>query len=257
MEPISKPLSSTVKNVVGSITESLLHLFCPPSCISCSRLLPLRTDMLCSDCWSQLQIDTNGDYCPNCGRDISRYAIIDNKCPDCQQSKQAFDGIARVGAYNGSLRNMILQFKFHEATEYKDLFCTMLRAVLEAALFHQEIDYFVPVPLHWLRRFQRGYNQATILSKGIASSKAAINTDIVRIKNTKRQWNLNTAKRVKNVKGAFAVRRNHVFSGKTICLVDDITTSHATLNECAAILKQVGAKKVYAAVLSVAAVRPD
>ncbi len=213
--------------------------------------------MLCSDCWSQLRFDTNGDYCPGCGRDVSRYAIIDNKCPGCQQSTQAFDGIARAGAYNELLRNMILQFKFHETTEYKDLFCTMLGAALETTPFYKEIDFFVPVPLHWIRRFQRGYNQAAILSKGIASSKASINTDLVRIKNTKRQWNLDTAKRIKNVKGAFALRRNHIFSGKTLCLVDDITTSHATLNECAAILKRAGAKKVYAAVLSVAAKKPD
>jgi len=152
---------------------------------------------------------------------------------------------------------MILQFKFYEATEYKGILCEMLNSVLKTGSFAEEIDHFVPVPLHWLRRLDRGYNQSMLLCEGIDINKADINTDLVRIRNTQRQWNLSRNKRKKNVKDAFAVRKGHVFSGKTVCLVDDITTSHATLNECAATLKQAGAKNVYAAVLTVAAGRLD
>ena len=257
MELILKDLLNITRGAAESICESLLHLFCPPTCCCCHRMIPQRTDVLCRACWEGLQSCISGDYCPSCGRDASRYAIIDNRCAACQDDMINFDGILRAGAYHDSLRDMILQFKFYEATEYKGLLCDMLNSVLKTGSFSKEIDYFVPVPLHWLRRLDRGYNQSMLLCEGIDAHKAEINTDLVRIRNTQRQWNLSRSKRKKNVEGAFAVRKGHVFSGKTVCLVDDITTSHATLNECSATLKQAGAKNVYAAVLTVAAGRLD
>lgn len=257
MELILKDLLDITKGAVLSVYESLLHLFCPPTCCCCHRMIPQRTDVLCRVCWEELQTCISGDYCPSCGRDASRYAIIDNRCAACQDEISNIDGMVRAGAYHDSLRDMILQFKFHEATEYEGLLCDMLNSVLKTSSFAEEIDYFVPVPLHWLRRLDRGYNQSTLLCKGININNADINTDLVRIRNTQRQWNLTRNKRKKNVKDAFAVRKGHVFSGKTVCLVDDITTSHATLNECAATLKQAGVKNVYAAVLTVAAGRLD
>jgi predicted amidophosphoribosyltransferase len=63
---------------------------------------------------------------------------------------------------------------------------------------------------------------------------------------------VNTAARKKNVAGAFAVRYRHKLAGRKICLIDDIKTTGATLNECSKTLKQAGASKVFALVLSVA-----
>jgi len=60
------------------------------------------------------------------------------------------------------------------------------------------------------------------------------------------------AARARNVKGAFAVRKGHGFAGRTICLVDDIRTTGATLNECARTLREAGAARVFAVVLAVA-----
>ena len=110
----------------------------------------------------------------------------------------------------------------------------------------------MPVPLHWRRQLSRGYNQSLIISKGLERRSAPISTDLVRIRYTQRQWNLSPAGRKRNVAGAFAVRKGHRFSGRTICLVDDITTSGATLNECAKTLKEAGAEKVFAVVVAVA-----
>lgn len=60
------------------------------------------------------------------------------------------------------------------------------------------------------------------------------------------------SQRQANVRDAFAIRRGHQFAGKTICLVDDVKTTGATLNECAKVLKEAGAKKVYGLVIAVA-----
>ena len=75
----------------------------------------------------------------------------------------------------------------------------------------------------------------------------------MRIRRTQAQPQVATpAARARNVVGAFVVRNRHGFDGKTICLVDDIKTSGATLNECAKVLKEAGAAEVYALVLAVA-----
>ena len=128
----------------------------------------------------------------------------------------------------------------------------MLRAVFETRPWNEPMDFLVPVPLHWRRRLERGFNQAFLLANQLRTFRVPICRDLVRIRYTRRQWDLNPAQRRRNVKGAFAVRRDHPFEDKIVCLVDDITTSGATLNECAKVLKRAGAEKVYTIVLAFA-----
>ena len=117
--------------------------------------------------------------------------------------------------------------------------------------FYNDVEFFVPVPLHWSRRFFRGYNQSLVLAKRLKHPAAGTNTDLVRIRRTKFQT-ANAVVRAANVAGAFAVRRGHSFAGRKVCLVDDVKTTGATLNECAKTLKEAGAAKVFALVLAVA-----
>ncbi|HOK66482.1 MAG TPA: hypothetical protein PLV55_06685 [Anaerohalosphaeraceae bacterium] len=91
-----------------------------------------------------------------------------------------------------------------------------------------------------------------MLAKALKGLEVPICRDLVRVRYTRRQWNLTSAQRRRNVKGAFAVRKRHPFKGASVCLLDDITTSRATLNECARVLKRAGAQKVYALVAAVA-----
>ncbi len=130
----------------------------------------------------------------------------------------------------------------------------LANSALEGSSFVNEIEFFVPVPLHWSRRLVRGYNQSLVLAKKLKHPTAKINTGLVRIRYTKTQPGgmANVVARTKNVAGAFAVRYGHKFTGKKICLVDDIKTTGATLNECAKTLKEAGASKVFALVLAVA-----
>jgi len=147
---------------------------------------------------------------------------------------------------------MILAFK-NDSTELGSIMVWLADTALQTSTFFNDIDFFVPVPLHWRRRFFRGYNQSYLLARGLKHHSAEISTDLVRIRNTKEQPTMMTvAARAKNVAGAFAVRYRHPFAGRRICLVDDIKTTGATLNECAKTLKEAGALKVYALVLSVA-----
>jgi ComF family protein len=155
--------------------------------------------------------------------------------------------------YRGALRNLIIKFKLSDRTELLAPLVSLGQDAIGRANFRNAIDYVVPVPLHWRRRFQRGFNQSALIARGLNFNGARFNTDLVRIRHTRQQIVLTTeAARRKNVKGAFAVRNRHDFEGKNVCLFDDIKTTGATLNECAKVLKEAGAKKVFAFVLAVA-----
>jgi len=207
---------------------------------------------LCKDCWGQLQACTGSDYCRRCGRDVSRFGLVAGVCPDCQGKEIHFDRIARSGVYTDALREMILAFK-KGRTELDEVLGFLADSALQAGSFVKAIEFFVPVPLHWSWRLVRGYNQSYVLAKKLKHPTAKISTDLVRIRRTKSQTTMSTpASRAANVAGAFAVRRGHQFAGRTICLVDDIKTTGATLNECAKTLKEAGASKVFALVLAVA-----
>jgi ComF family protein len=150
---------------------------------------------------------------------------------------------------------MILSFK-KGRTELDSTLGFLANSALQGSSFYRDIELFVPVPLHWTRRFVRGYNQSLVLAKRLKHATAKINTDLVRIRRTKSQPAMaSPAARARNVAGAFAVRNGHTFAGRTLCLVDDIKTTGATLNECARTLKEAGASKVFALVLAVAGQR--
>jgi len=236
--------------------QSLNHLLWPAVCINCRQSICETDKDLCKDCWDQLLFCTAGDYCPRCGRDASRYGLVGGACPDCQGREFHFDQIARSGVYGQSLQAMILAFKSGR-TELDLTLGFLANSALQGADFYSDIEFFVPVPLHWSRRLLRGYNQSLILAKKLKHPTARVNTDLVRIRRTKSQPAMaSAAARARNVAGAFAVRRGHNFAGRQICLVDDIKTTGATLNECARTLKEAGAVRVFALVLAVAGQKP-
>ena len=249
---LTSNLIDSIKSTSALLIEGGGHLLWPRLCSNCQASILKSDEGLCSDCWEHLRFSAGGDYCGRCGRDASEYAIIDGACGQCQNTDLQFDGIARAGAYNDVLRNMILRMKFNDRPELGEYLGSISDAAITGSHFYNDIDTFVPVPLHWRRRLVRGFNQALIICKGLTNAKKKIDRNLVRIRYTHRQWSLTEAGRKKNVAGAFAVRARHSYQGKTICLVDDITTSAATLNECAVTLKEAGAEKVYALVVAVA-----
>lgn len=241
-----------VKRAGKFTLQSINQLLWPAVCINCRRSISETDNHLCKGCWDRLITCTGADYCRRCGRDAGKFALLDGKCPDCQGKEIHFDRIARAGIYEQTLRKMILSFK-NGRTELDAVLGFLADSALQGGGFSNEVELFVPVPLHWTRRFVRGYNQSYILIRKMRRPAAKISTDLVRIRRTKAQPAMvSPAAREKNVAGAFAVRHRHNFNGRNVCLVDDIKTTGATLNECARTLKQAGASKVYALVLAVA-----
>ena len=245
-------LGDVIKQAGTFALQGFNQLLWPAVCINCRQNISENDNKLCGNCWNELLTSTGTEYCRRCGRDAGKFASLAGMCPDCQGKDVRFDCIARAGIYEHTLRRMILSFK-NGRTELDSILGFLANSALQGSDFISEVELFVPVPLHWTRRLIRGYNQSHVLVRRLKHSNAKISTDLVRIRRTKSQPAMaSAAARKKNVAGAFAVRYRHKLAGRKICLVDDIKTTGATLNECAKTLKQVGASKVFALVLAVA-----
>ena len=147
-----------------------------------------------------------------------------------------------VGDYSGPLRQILHALKYDGRISLsRDLGLLMQthgRAVLTGA------DLVVPVPLHWLRQWRRSFNQAAELARGLGLPVAHA---LRRRRHTRSQTDLPAVERQKNVRDAFVIRRGRqgrCVEGACVVLVDDVSTTGATLEACASVLIRAGAREV-------------
>ena len=109
----------------------------------------------------------------------------------------------------------------------------------------EQWDAVVPVPLHWRRRWRRGFNQSELLGRAIARRCGIpMIQALKRVRYTPTQTGLSNTGRRKNVAAAFAAARRHPVSGRRILLVDDVMTTGSTAAACAAVLRRAGATRI-------------
>ncbi|TWH45249.1 ComF family protein [Sporomusa sp. KB1] len=154
------------------------------------------------------------------------------------------DECLTVTDYTGPVQRLIRDMKFRRMTRQ----ATKLSQLLDYAIVcgrYADIDVIVAVPLHAERIKERGFNQTALVFKPWAARQKLIWTEALdRTRPTVPQWELTLKERRKNIKGAFAVTRPELITGKHILLVDDIFTSGLTMEECARVLKKAGAVAV-------------
>ncbi len=121
-----------------------------------------------------------------------------------------------------------------------------LGELLAAALPREErFDAIVPIPLHWMRRWMRGFNQAELLARALGRRCGIpVIPALRRVHATLSQAGLSNTARRKNVAGAFRSRSGRPVDGKRILLVDDVMTTGSTAAACAMALKRAGAIRV-------------
>jgi ComF family protein len=250
---VLKSLLRTAGNQLNKLRRTTGQFLWPAVCAVCSSAIEEDSGNLCRECWQSLSGAVGHDYCRRCGRHVSRYGIVGNRCGGCLEEDLVYEGLCRAGFYDGTLKQMLLSLKFRDKVELMDYIGPVFKQAFAAAGFADKAQLLVPVPLHWRRRFQRGFNQSFLLAKYLKQDSLQVSEDLVRIRYTPHQWQMqNDAQKRRNVRGAFTVRQGHPFEGRAVCLVDDIITSGSTLTECARTLKKAGAVAVYAAVAAVA-----
>lgn len=164
----------------------------------------------------------------------------EGRCALCRLGLSGFDAVYTYGSYAGSLRKLIHLFKYGGVQPLAKPFGEFLVRALPREL---QFDAIVPMPLHWRRRWTRGFNQSTLLAREVSKRwKIPVRNVIRRTRSTPAQAGLTNAKRRINVRGAFKVKTR--MDGMRLLLVDDVLTTGASAAACARALKQAGAAHV-------------
>ena len=253
MKVIYAPLSRQIQR----LTEAICHFISPPCCTICNAPLHEHSEILCAGCLIEFVLATQVPYCPTCGTNCGLYALLDDHCHFCYHKKNIITRTVRVSSYQGPIKKIIGQLKFNGQTRFDKYLGTQLAAAIIGDTHFHDIDIIVPIPLHWRRHLHRTYNQSTIIANITAGELrkyglwVPVNNDLIRKRKTPPQIKLSRKKRLENLKEAFAIRKDAPFIDKHICLIDDVTTTGATLHMAAQLLKKFGCKKISAAVIAV------
>lgn len=163
-------------------------------------------------------------------------------CALCRNGLRGFDAAYCFGSYEGILREWIHLYKYGRV---KTMAQPLGDLLAEAVPSGEPFDAIVPVPLHWLRRWRRGFNQSELLARGLARRlRIPMLPALRRTRATGIQAGLSNTARRRNVARAFRCRRAGAVAGKRVLLIDDVMTTGSTAAACALALKRAGAARV-------------
>jgi ComF family protein len=177
-------------------------------------------------------------------------------CANCSADSRAVSRARSIGEYEGALREIVHALKYGGRRSLARPLAAMMRA--RGAELLEQADCVVPVPLHWRREHARGFNQARALARHLGRP---VVDALIRKRHTRPQVELAADRRRANVAGAFGLRRRWLsrprLRGLTVVLIDDVSTTGATLDACAAVLRDAGASAVFALTAARVVSRPD
>jgi ComF family protein len=184
-------------------------------------------------------------FCASCRTPFLNGFPLDSegRCALCRSGLRGFDAAYCFGSYEGSLRELIHLYKYGRVRTLWRPLADLLAAALP---LDERLDAVTPVPLHWRKQWQRGFNQSELLARAIACRRGIpVVAALRRTRATKVQAGLSNTERRSNVAAAFGSRRSaQTLAGKRVLLIDDVMTTGSTAASCARALKQAGAARV-------------
>ncbi|MCK4368341.1 MAG: ComF family protein [Dehalococcoidales bacterium] len=218
-----------------------LDLLFPRWCVGCGR----EGDFICPSCLKSLP-RIMPPLCPKCGRPQSSVML----CPGCLGWQAEIDGIRSPFRFDGAIRQAIHELKYRNLRALAVLLAQLLDDYLAISPVPGEV--LVPVPLHQKRLRERGYNQSRLLAQelGKLTNLPVVDDCLIRQRHAPPQARTPTVdERRSNVADAFSCRDRRL-QDKQVLLIDDVSTSGATLDACARVLKEAGATSVWGLVLA-------
>ena len=231
-----------IPNFLIKLYNGILNLIFPNTCGFCDEVINGNA-LICSECHKMVEFP---DFCRKCGMPI-------NDCR-CKIKRFFFDGCTCGCEYQGIARKGILKFKYHYAFNCAEYICQELAKRLERYGYAKQIDIITAVPMTRKRYLQTGYNQSEEMAKMLSKEIGKPCDFKLLKKNPKldfRQHEQSKEMRKSLALHSYTVNPKHSdIKGKNILICDDITTTGSTLSQCARLLKEIGAEKVYCAVLA-------
>ena len=221
---------------ITKLKRVALDLLFPPWCIGCGR----EGKYICNSCQQQLPL-ISPPICLKCGRPLT----IDKTCPGCIEVPIEIDGIRSPFLFQGVIRKAIHELKYRNLKAITPLLASFLHSFLKDNPLSGNV--LVPVPIHNKRLQERGFNQSSLLARelGRMSGLPVIEDCLIRRTHTPPQVRtISAVERRKNMADAFTCISKRL-EGKQVILIDDVSTSGATLNTCARVMKSGGATSVW------------
>lgn len=215
--------------------EKLIRLIYPAKCMVCDEIINEDSEVyLCETCYRLL---------PRCGRGFFKTPNI-----------PYVDGLFAAFYYEHGIDEAIQTMKFKYHPRLSATFAFLLAEELMKEAILPDIDIILPVPMHSSKKRQRGYNQTELLAKELSKllNIPMDNNILKKLRKTRPQSLLKREERLKNMDDAFGIANKDAVKSKNILLIDDVTTTGTTLNQCAKILNNHCSGRIYAAVIAIA-----
>ena len=224
------------------LLNPIFDFFLPRFCPACDSKLKSDESFVCNNCISNIKL-----------ADENR---LKNEFARKFEGKNIISGFTSLYVFekDKELQEIIHSFKYSKKFLVGKFLGNQVGKKLLNKIQNWEIDLIVPIPLHHLKKADRGYNQAYYIAKGLGQEltiKVSENA-VKRVKYTQSQTTMTLKERQVNMGEAFKLRNKNKILNKNILLVDDVITTGATTAECAKVFLEGGANKVYAASIAIA-----
>ena len=230
---------------IRAVGRALLDFVYPPHCLACGEVIAEAGEFLCGRCWGEILVPAPV-RCARCGCPLEKAAP---SCTNCASWEPVFERAVVLGGFEGAMQQAIHALKFRQQRDLGRELGRRMGRVLGAVL--RQVDLLVPVPLHPTRQRERGYNQSLCIARGMAEElDILVDGGLVKRRlNTRQQARLDARQRQDNMRDSFCCA-GPLPDHRCIGVVDDVLTTGATLNACARVLVQAGARQVWGLTLA-------
>lgn len=236
-----------MKKDIPSWIRDAADVMIPRVCAVCGCRLLIREKHICLSCLADMPLTRFWlmSHNPMADRfnEVIQKSLVKSDCPPGPREHYAYAAALFIYREDGEYRRITHHLKYHGDLSAGRHFGLMLGKRLASSDLFRDVDVVVPVPLHWMRRWKRGYNQAEIIASAVAQALGSrTDTDIlVRCRRTRTQTRLGVEEKAANVAGAFRVRpdRKKDELPAHILLIDDVFTTGSTLGACFVALRSV------------------
>lgn len=228
--------------VIKYLPKSLFDFVLPRFCCSCDINLTLDQNTICDSCFSRIQKPTSARLQNEFERKFEDKKIIADFYSPFVFEKDK------------ELQHAIHSLKYEKKFRIGIYFGIVLASEIKKVKPNWQFDTVIPIPLHHLKKAERGYNQSYYIAKGVGKILDVNSSEriVKRVKYTESQTKMNLNEREENISNAFIISKKNVVAGKNILLLDDVITTGATISECGKILLEASANKIYAASIAIA-----
>jgi len=222
--------------------NAFFDFFIPRYCPSCKKKLKLEENCICDECLSSIE-----------RADSSR---LNSEYQRKFASTEIISGFTSLFVFekNKALQQFIHSIKYNKRFLNAKYLGKLIGENLRQEIINWDINIIVPVPLHSLRKVDRGFNQSKYIAIGMGKELGInVRSNILkRTRYTDTQTNLTLKEREENISNAFQAKHKRMIEGKTFLLVDDVITTGATIRECGKVLLENGGAKVFACSAAIA-----